>query len=96
MASLGSQEKTATGVGSVRSIDNTSGFLVSDVCGRILGHVECPMFGTSPDEPDALAVRTDGLIHHRFVVPAIAIDAIDPRTKVIGLGLERRQLLRFL
>jgi hypothetical protein len=54
------------------------------------------MFGTSPDEPDALAVRADGLLHHRYIVPTVAIDAIDPRTKVIGLDLERRELLRFL
>jgi hypothetical protein len=96
MASLELQRRLEDVVGGVRSIDNTSGFLVADACGRSLGHVECPMFGTSPDEPDALAVRSDGLFHHRFIVPAIAIDAIDPRTKVIGLGLERRQLHRFL
>ena len=95
MPSPGSQRRVRRGVGSVGSIDNTSGFLVADARGRALGHVECPMFGTSPDHPDALAVRSDGPWHHRFVVPAIAIDAIDPRTKVIALGLERRQLLRF-
>ena len=34
----------------------TAGFLVADARGRIVGRVECPMYGTSPEEPDALSV----------------------------------------
>jgi membrane protein YdbS with pleckstrin-like domain len=54
------------------------------------------MYGTRPDEPDALAVRSGRLWRRHFVVPAAAIEAIDARTQMIGLRLDRRQLLRFL
>ena len=36
----------------------TIGYLVADVTGRIVGRVECPMYGTAPDVPDALSVRS--------------------------------------
>ena len=36
----------------------TAGFLVADARGRIVGRVECPMYGTSPENPDALSVRS--------------------------------------
>jgi hypothetical protein len=32
----------------------------------------------------------------RFIVPTASIDAIDPGSRVIGLGLERDKLQRFL
>lgn len=54
------------------------------------------MYGTAPDVPDALAVRSGHLIHRHFMVPAVAIDAIDDRSRVIGLRLQRNQLQRFL
>ena len=47
-------------------------------------------------EPDALAVRSGRILRRHFVVPAAAIEAIDGRTQMIGLRLDRRQLLRFL
>jgi hypothetical protein len=34
---------------------DTAGFLVADNRGRVIGKVECPMYGTLPDVPDALA-----------------------------------------
>jgi hypothetical protein len=80
----------------MNSIQETNGFLVADARGRPVGQVECSLYGTSPDEPDALAVRSGHLFRHRFIVPATAIDAIDPATQVIGLRLERGQLQRFL
>jgi uncharacterized protein YrrD len=80
----------------MNSIRETGGFLVSDASGHVVGHVECPLYGTSPDEPDALAVRSGFLFRHRFLVPATAIDAIDETSEVIGLRLERRKLQRFL
>jgi hypothetical protein len=77
-------------------IRHTEGFLVADARGQPVGHVECPMYGTAPDVPDALAVRSGHLIHRHFMVPAAAIDAIDDRSHVIGLRLQRNKLQRFL
>jgi hypothetical protein len=39
-------------------LSHTAGFLVADARGRIVGKVECPMYGTSPETPDALSVRS--------------------------------------
>ena len=51
-----------------------NGFLVADREGRVVGRVECPMYGTAPDGPDALAVRSGFLARRkRRVVPADAI-----------------------
>jgi hypothetical protein len=73
----------------------TSGFLVADRRGRVVGRVESPMYGTRPDEPDALAVRT-GLFSRRRLVPADTIDSIDGATGVIGLSVEREAIRTFL
>ena len=35
----------------------TAGFIVADKRGRVVGKVEGPMYGTTPDVPDALSVR---------------------------------------
>ena len=79
-----------------QSIGETAGFMVADVRGRLVGRVECPMYGSAPGEPDALAVRSGMLGRRRFIVPTASIDAIDPGSRVIGLGLERDKLQRFL
>jgi len=72
------------------------GYLVADARGRLVGRVECPMYGTKPDEPDALAVRTGFFARRRRLVPADAIDQIDGQTRVIGLSVDRDGLRRFL
>ena len=54
------------------------------------------MYGTQPDVPDALAVRTGWFARKRRLVPAEAIDQIDGTTKVIGLRVGRDVLRRFL
>ncbi|MHB8643209.1 MAG: hypothetical protein ACYDA3_10030 [Gaiellaceae bacterium] len=74
----------------------TRGYLVADNRGRLVGRVECPMYGTRPDEPDALAVRSGVFARRRRLVPAAAIDQIDGRARVIGLRVEREGLHRFL
>jgi hypothetical protein len=79
-----------------QSIGETAGFLVADVRGRLVGRVECPMYGGAPGEPDALAVRSGMLGRRRFIVPTASIDAIDAGSRVIGLALERDKLQRFL
>jgi hypothetical protein len=73
-----------------------NGFLVSDREGRVVGRVECPMYGTAPDVPDALAVRSGFLARRRRVVPAAAIDEIDDSSRVIELSVERDELKSFL
>lgn len=73
-----------------------TGYLVADARGRVVGRVECAMYGTKPDEPDALAVRGGLFFRRRRVVPAETIDQIDGRTRVIGLSVERDGLLNFL
>jgi hypothetical protein len=75
---------------------STAGFLVADANGRIVGRVECPMYGTSPETPDALAVRSGFLARRRRLVPADSIEQIDNGTKVIGLRVDRAAIKTFL
>jgi hypothetical protein len=78
------------------NLDQTRGFLVADARGRIVGKVECSMYGRVEDVPDALAVRSGFLSRRRRLVPAEAIVEIDGRTRVIGLGVEREAIRSFL
>ena len=78
------------------NLDQTRGFVVADARGRIVGKVECPMYGRVEDVPDALAVRSGFLSRRRRLVPAEAIVEIDGRTRVIGLGVEREAIRSFL
>jgi hypothetical protein len=73
-----------------------NGFLVADREGRRVGRVECPMYGTAPDVPDALAVRSGFFARRRKVVPAEAIEEVDDATGVIGLRVPREALKSFL
>lgn len=75
---------------------NTAGYLVADVDGRPLGRVECAMYGTAPDVPDAVSVRGGFLSRRRRIVPAAAIRQVDAFRGVIGLGVGGDSLLRFL
>jgi hypothetical protein len=54
------------------------------------------MYGTSQTTPDALSVRFSLLRWRRRLVPASAIAAIDDRTKVIGLAVDRDSIRPFL
>ncbi len=74
----------------------TAGYIVADNRGRIVGKVECPMYGTAPDVPDALSVRAGFLKRRRRLVPADTIEAIDGRSGVIGLRVERDSIRSFL
>ena len=74
----------------------TIGYLVSDAKGRIVGTVEGPMYGTTPDVPDAISVRSGFLSRRRRLVPADAVSEIDSRSGVIGLSVERDAILNFL
>jgi hypothetical protein len=74
----------------------TTGFLVADARGRVVGRVECPMYGTSPETPDALSVRSGFLARRRHLVPAESIEQIDDGTRVIGLRIDRDAIHTFL
>jgi hypothetical protein len=74
----------------------TSGFLVADARGRVVGRVECAMYGTEPDIPDALSVRKGFFARRRRLVPAAAIDQIDGTSGVIGLRVDRENIRSFL
>lgn len=79
----------------VPRLARTRGFLVADANGRVVGRVECPLYGTDRDEPDALAVRA-GFLRQRRLVPANAIAQVDERSGVIGLRVARDSIRRFL
>ncbi|HET8874415.1 MAG TPA: hypothetical protein VFM83_12085 [Gaiellaceae bacterium] len=74
----------------------TIGYLVADVRGRVVGRVECPMYGKAPDVPDALAVRSGLLSRRRRLVPAEAIQEIDGSSGVVGLNVARETIRPFL
>jgi hypothetical protein len=74
----------------------TTGFLVADNRGRVVGKVECPMYGTLPDIPDALSVKSGFLSRHRRLVPADTIAEVDPASRVVGLRVAREAIRRFL
>ncbi len=74
---------------------SVKGFLVADARGKVVGTVESPMYGTTPDMPDALAVRS-GFMRGRRLVPAEVIGEIDESTRVIGLSVVRESIRKFL
>ena len=89
--------------GSFRSVTSlaydltaTNGYLVADREGRIVGRVECPMYGTKPDIPDALSVRGGFLSRRRHMVPAETIDRVDGARGLIALSVERDAIRSFL
>ncbi len=73
----------------------TEGYLVADNRGKVVGRVECPMYGTAPDVPDALSVR-GGFLGSRKLVPADVIYEIDGANGIIELSVESDQIRKFL
>ena len=74
----------------------TIGYLVADARARVVGRVECAMYGTTRDIPDALSVRSGFLSRRRSLVPAAAIQEIDGSSGVVGLNVERESIRLFL
>jgi hypothetical protein len=74
----------------------TAGYIVADRQGRVVGKVECPMYGTAPDVPDALSVKSGLFSRRRRLVPADTIDQIDGSSGVIGLRVDRDAIRSFL
>jgi hypothetical protein len=83
-------------VATVPDLRRTTGYLVADVRGQIVGRVECAMYGTAPDVPDALSVRSGFLSRRRRLVPAEAIVEIDRASGVVGLSVVRDAIRSFL
>ena len=81
---------------SASELRDATGYLVADSRGRVVGKVECPMYGTAPDVPDALSVRSGFLSRKRRLVPADTIEQIDLRSGVVGLRIEREAIRTFL
>ncbi|MFY9578769.1 MAG: hypothetical protein WAQ33_05545 [Gaiellaceae bacterium] len=77
-------------------LSTTTGFIVSDSGGRVVGRVECPMYGSLPTVPDALSVRQRRFSRHRRLVPANTIADIDPTAGVVALRVAREAIRRFL
>jgi hypothetical protein len=77
-------------------LHRTIGYIVADSQGRFVGRVECPMYGTMPDIPDAISVRSGFLSRRRRLVPATAIREVDGSSGVIGLSVKREAILSFL
>ena len=77
-------------------LTKTTGFVVADNGGRVVGTVECPMYGTYPDVPDALSVRAGRFSRQRRLVPADTIETIDPASRVVALRVARDAIRRFL
>jgi hypothetical protein len=77
-------------------LHRTIGYVVADVRGRIVGRVECLMYGRTPDIPDALSVRSGFLSRRRRLVPAEAISDIDGSSGVVGLNVDRETIRFFL
>jgi hypothetical protein len=77
------------------SLLGTLGYSVADSRGRMVGRVECPMYGTQPDVPDALSVRR-GFARSRRLVPVEAVETIDGSSGVVGLSVEGDSLRSFL
>jgi membrane protein YdbS with pleckstrin-like domain len=54
------------------------------------------MYGTAPDVPDALSVRSGFLSRRRRLVPAATIQEIDGSSGVVGLSVDREAIRAFL
>ena len=77
-------------------LTSTTGFVVADNRGRVVGRVECPMYGALPNIPDALSVRAGRFSRQRRLVPANTIADIDVRKGVVALRVARDSIRRFL
>jgi hypothetical protein len=77
-------------------LSSTTGFLVSDKTGRIVGRVECEVYGGCPGVADALSVRSGLLSRRRRIVPAQAIEQIDGVSGIVALRFERDEIQTFL
>ena len=76
-------------------LDGTTGFLVADAQGRLVGRVDSATYGGSPRTPVALSVRLILFGWRHRLVSVDAIETIDERTRVIGLRINRETIKAF-
>ena len=76
-------------------LERTVGYLVADVRGRVVGRVEAPRYSSLERTVDALSVRSGVLRRRCQIVPAGVIAAVDARTRVVGLRIERHAIRAF-
>ena len=74
----------------------TIGYQVADTRGKVVGRVECAMYGRTRDIPDALSVRSGFLSRRRRLVRAETIEEIDGSSGTVGLNVERESIRAFL
>lgn len=74
----------------------TTGYLVADRTGHLLGRVECAMYGTARDLPDAISVKSRPFSRHRLLVPAATVAEVDGASGVVGLSVDRQSIRRFI
>jgi hypothetical protein len=65
------------------------GYLVADVRGRVVGRVE---HATAAEDGGRLTVRGRFPLRRRHIVPAAAIEEIDPASGVVALRVGREDL----
>lgn len=76
-------------------LSTTSGYLVADKAGRIMGRVEAPIYGRRMGLADALTVRGERFLRQRRLVPAEVIEQIDGVRGLVALRVERKQVRSF-
>lgn len=76
-------------LGDPNLLRSTTGFLVADARGRVVGRVER---ASDADGDPRLTVRGGFPLRRRRIVPASAIDEIDTTSCVIALKVERETL----
>ncbi len=67
-----------------------------DSGGCTVGTVAAPMYGSSPEIPDAADVRAGIRGRKHFIVPSATVCSVDRGARVVRLRVPRRKLVRFL
>lgn len=96
MPTLGRSERTRGPCTPTIDLNRITGYLVADRTGHLVGKVECAMYGTAPDLPDAVSVKSRPFSRHRLIVPANVIAEVDCTSGVVGLSVDCSAIRRFL
>jgi len=75
------------------NLDATTGFVVADNRGRVVGRVEATVYAAVMNVPDALAVRRR-MSRHLRLIPANTIATIDETRRRVALTVARDAIRR--